>query len=337
MNHTNSTIVNNTMSDITSNTITNTQGNNTKDVVFTRRGETTVSSPYTESNQPNSQSSRITTQQHRMDNSAQTRNASDYNMTTDSTRIVMTTTPSVTVSEWTDNSTMNTSSTITDISSTMCYSKTTLIIISSVSGGLVLLLTVMSLLCCLRLRCKWRKKLTIERERTDIWSMRTFNNTIINDNFMDYQLASPATIPPRSSAKYWRKSSAYSERSFNIVDPLSRRSSKNHPEDDVYPRSGSLGKRGSRDNQFCFDDSTLRRNTYSAPGGLDEPEVTSSALQYSDKQSSNSRDRSLTFSVGKKQKIDRHVLLTHEEIVEDEKINKYAGVRPRNSMYVTEL
>lgn len=153
---------------------------------------------------------------------------------------------------------------------------------------------------------------------------------------MDYQLASPRTFPPKSSSKSRRKSSGYSEHSVHIVDPFSRRPSRNNCFEYVDFRKDSLGKRGSSDQECTFDDSTLRRNTYSAPSGLDTPSIPVATQRHIDHIPSN-RERALTFSAGKKHKVDKHVLLTHEEYIEDDKMHEYGNPLPNHSSFTTEL
>mgnify|MGYP000275954154 CR=1 FL=1 len=131
----------------------------------------------------------------------------------------------------------------------------------------------------------------IERHKTDLWSVATYNNTIINDNFLDYRLAAPYPTTPQTDI------SSRSDTPFDFdydEDPLTME-----------------------------DNNTLRRNTYSAPDGFTRPinsaPVTGKELAPSRDSwiqasfDAYNRDRSSTFTLGKKYKTDKHVLLKHEE------------------------
>ena len=183
--------------------------------------------------------------------------------------------------------------------------------------------------------CDRRAKIQLERKKTDIWSMATYNNTIINENFSDYQLAS-------TTNKKNRKTSRFSEDSIQFYDPFSEtmsqsRFASNH--DDIVMRNETLPA------EARVDFSTLRRNTVSAPEELDSKlhtlRVEPDNLGFEDDRNTL-RGRSSTFTVGRKNNIDRHVLLSHEELVEDQSImdigqtgSKY-NVRT-NSYHITEL
>lgn len=155
--------------------------------------------------------------------------------------------------------------------------------------------------------------------------MATFNNTIVNENFNDYQLASPTHDI--------RKSSDFSETSVRIYDPFSGSA----PHTQFSFDNDSAERAEKRPAEYVLEDSTLRRNTFSAPGELSSPTTVLSnqdSASASDKRFTT-RDRSSTFTVGKKHKIDRHVLLSHEELVESNTPEKFDT--PTQSYYVTEL
>jgi len=75
---------------------------------------------------------------------------------------------------------------------------------------------------------------------------------------------------------------------------------------------------------FLFDSNTLRRNTYSAPHELDRIRVPNVGDEHAFVQSADNalsrgvdpRGRAATFTA-KRGKIDRHVLLKHEEVLDD--------------------
>ncbi|XP_045163081.2 uncharacterized protein LOC123527579 isoform X4 [Mercenaria mercenaria] len=205
-----------------------------------------------------------------------------------------------------------------------------LFVVSCVSAGVVLLVLLMSALCFFRLRHKWRAKIQLERKKTDIWSMATYNNTIINENFADFQLAPPTNTE-------MRKSSGFSENSIQFYDPFTSDAPQTQfSSNQVVMRSNTLPP------EEQFANSTLRRNTVSAP---DELELSPQAfkgpdsLGFSDNRYTL-RGRSSTFTVGRKQNVDRHVLLSHEELVEDQSAAENIGAvykTPTSSYNMTEL
>jgi hypothetical protein len=183
--------------------------------------------------------------------------------------------------------------------------------------------------------CYRRAKVQFERKKTDIWSMATYNNTIINENFSDYQLAS-------TTNKQNRKASKFSEDSIHFYDPFSEtvsqsRFASNH--DDIVLRNETLSP------ETRADYSTLRRNTVSAPEELDTKlqalRVEPDYLEFNEDRNTL-RGRSSTFTVGRKNNIDRHVLLSHEELVDDQSVVGIAQTGPKynvrtNSYHITEL
>lgn len=154
--------------------------------------------------------------------------------------------------------------------------------------------------------------------------MATFNNTIVNENFNDYQLASPTHD--------MRKSSGFSEKSIRIYDPFSGSA----PHTQFTFDNDIAGQAEKRPTEYVLEDSTLRRNTLSAPSELSSTSVLTNqdSVCVSDKRF-NTRDRSSTFTVGKKHKMDRHVLLSHEELVENNTPEQFDT--PTDSYIVTEL
>lgn len=184
-----------------------------------------------------------------------------------------------------------------------------------------------------------RIKIQTERKKTDIWSMATFNNTIINENFSDYQLASASAKPTRfTRAK--RKSSVLADQSIQMFDQLSYDESHTRysSENDVIVRSEAI-----LPDEFSVDESTLRRNRLSAPGGFNTFVNSIPGEQELNSSSDNifsSRDRSLTFTAGNKYKTDRHILLSHEELVEADGIAEHLAAiytPPSHGYYMTEL
>ncbi|XP_045163080.2 uncharacterized protein LOC123527579 isoform X3 [Mercenaria mercenaria] len=236
---------------------------------------------------------------------------------TDSTSTILRTT--------TINMETTTASDFSDNSSQVLF-----VVVSCVSAGVVLLVLLMSALCFFRLRHKWRAKIQLERKKTDIWSMATYNNTIINENFADFQLAPPTNTE-------MRKSSGFSENSIQFYDPFTSDAPQTQfSSNQVVMRSNTLPP------EEQFANSTLRRNTVSAP---DELELSPQAfkgpdsLGFSDNRYTL-RGRSSTFTVGRKQNVDRHVLLSHEELVEDQSAAENIGAvykTPTSSYNMTEL
>ncbi|XP_045163079.2 uncharacterized protein LOC123527579 isoform X2 [Mercenaria mercenaria] len=267
---------------------------------------------------------------------------------TDSTSTILRTTTinmeTTTASDFSDNSSQvlfaNTTSNSSVITGTsvdsgveihrLCDNCTTTVVVSCVSAGVVLLVLLMSALCFFRLRHKWRAKIQLERKKTDIWSMATYNNTIINENFADFQLAPPTNTE-------MRKSSGFSENSIQFYDPFTSDAPQTQfSSNQVVMRSNTLPP------EEQFANSTLRRNTVSAP---DELELSPQAfkgpdsLGFSDNRYTL-RGRSSTFTVGRKQNVDRHVLLSHEELVEDQSAAENIGAvykTPTSSYNMTEL
>ncbi|XP_052820908.1 uncharacterized protein LOC128246643 [Mya arenaria] len=174
-----------------------------------------------------------------------------------------------------------------------------------VSVVVVVAVILVSIVCFLLKRRKWIEKIKDEQRITDLWSATAYSNTIINDNFMDYQLASPANIR-NSRLRTRRKSSKISDQSNQISQ-------------------GEQFEQGAYPDNFEFDSGTLRRNTYSAPDGLARLDMATLSENTSNKGMTMSaehartleyRARASTFT-GKRNKLDRHVLLSHEELIEE--------------------
>lgn len=122
-----------------------------------------------------------------------------------------------------------------------------------------------------------------------MWSAATYNNTIVNDNFLDYRLASPNPVTVNMDT---------SDLDFGFDAPPQSVESKG-------------------------ENRTLRRNTNSAPEDImqsskSSPErqkksAVTNELWVNTSFDARGRDRSSTFTIGKKYKMDKHVLLKHEE------------------------
>lgn len=178
--------------------------------------------------------------------------------------------------------------------------------------------------------------------------MSDFNNTIINENFADYELAKPdgnsegskpaksiGVISPTPAINPFASNSESRPWSTSQSEPF------NSEIVNVIRISDSLRREMSH-----HEKSKIRRNTYSAPDALgalkkaarrseSRPEST-----LSNDLTEEFRDRAITFTAGKKHKTDRHVLLRHEEIIEDDVIETLGGDivhDPASTSYVTEL
>ncbi|KAH3828327.1 uncharacterized protein LOC127832030 [Dreissena polymorpha] len=185
---------------------------------------------------------------------------------------------------------------ITDTSgsvTTVTCEKTCIGVVIGLSAGVIVLVILISLLCYYRHRKRWIQKIKAEQSKADLWAVSAcgngLGNTIVNDSFMDFRLASPA---PQTG----QESSA-----------------------SQFHRGGSKACNPAPD-IFTFDSETLRRNTFSAPENIITARM--QVMLNSDEHArtmSDYRGRGRTVAAGRKPKgrLDEHVLLSHEEIFDD--------------------
>lgn len=169
-----------------------------------------------------------------------------------------------------------------------------------------------------------------ERRKTELWAAATYSNTIVNEHFMDYQLASP-NLELQPTGNFVSFDSPH--RSF------------------AFDYDGAPPVHGAPSIHYDANSGTLRRNTYTAPEDITHsskscPERNLEPLGNHESRltqscDESSRGRSSTFTTGKKFKIDKHVLLKHEEELDRASIQhlKVTSGESDNSVdvYTTEL
>lgn len=195
-----------------------------------------------------------------------------------------------------------------------------------VSTGLIVIILFGSLYAILRIRSKWRTKLQENRNNmSNVWTTQTHNNTIVNENFMDYNLVS-TNFTPKNISKHDQKGLiTLPQISFDFPNP-------NY--------SSNTSSLDEMEEEF----STKQCHAVSPDGLLTVPEKSLAMRQKSDPFPSHTnvqaaKERPATFTSGKKETQDRRVLLRHEEVVDDDFIASLDQL-PKNSSVeeiITEL